>query len=208
MKIAPISILVAEDHSIVREGLVSLLNYQDDMRVVGQTGNGHEAVRMFEIHRPDILLIDLGLPGMMGADVIAMIVAEHPAARFVVLTTYDGDADIYRALEAGAQGYLLKDCRSEDLLTALREVHAGGTHIPPEVATRLAQRTKGKPLSAREVQVISLMAHGKANKEIAAALAISEGTVKTYALSIFEKLGVVDRTEAVVVAMKRGVLRG
>ena len=204
----PIRILIADDHSVVRDGLASMLDFQPDMTVVGHAKDGREAVERFHELKPDIAIVDIAMPVMDGVQAIAAICDEFPDARIVVLTTYDGDESIYRALENGAKGYLLKDCATADLLKAVRTVHAGGSHVSAEAASRLAARAMAGPsLSPREIEVLQWIAAGKSNKEIAALLFIGEGPVKTHVLSIHEKLGVGDRTEAVVVAIRRGILR-
>jgi two-component system, NarL family, response regulator len=204
----PIRILIADDHAVVRDGLAAMLSFQKDMHVTGHARNGHEAIEQFRTLRPDVVVMDLAMPELDGVGAIIAIRSEFPGARILVLTTYDGDENVYRALENGAKGYLLKDCSTEDLLTAIRKVHSGGTHVSERAAARLAERTmSGAALSAREIEVLALIAAGKSNKEIAGLLFISEGTVKTHVLSIHEKLGVGDRTEAVVTAIRRGILR-
>jgi DNA-binding NarL/FixJ family response regulator len=204
----PIRILIAEDHAVVRDGLAAVLKFEPDMNVVGLAKNGLEAVALARDLRPDIVLMDLAMPELDGAAAIAAIRAEFPEARILVLTTYDNDESVFRALGNGAKGYLLKDCSTADLLAAIRKVHSGGSQVAERAATRLAERAMAGPaLSPREIEVLTLIANGKSNKEIAAVLFISEGTVKTHVLSIHEKLGVGDRTEAVVVAIRRGILR-
>ena len=201
-------ILIAEDHAVVRDGLAAVLRFEPDMTVVGVAKNGLEAVTQFREMRPDVVLMDLAMPELDGAGAILAIRGDFPDARILVLTTYDNDESVFRALENGAKGYLLKDCSTADLLAAIRKIHAGGTHVSERAATRLAERAMaGGPLSPREIEVLKWIAEGKSNKEIAAVLFISEGTVKTHVLSIHEKLGVSDRTEAVVIAIKRGILR-
>ena len=203
-----IRILIAEDHAVVRDGLASVLDFESDMTVVGHAKNGLEAVARFRELKPDVVLMDLAMPEMDGVTAISTIRAEFPGARILVLTTYDGDETVFRALETGAKGYLLKDCSTADLLAAIRKIHSGGTHVSDRAASRLAERAiAGAALSPREVEVLKLIAGGKSNKEIGALLFISEGTVKTHVLNIHHKLGVDDRTEAVVVALKRGILR-
>jgi two-component system NarL family response regulator len=203
-----IRILIADDHAVVRDGLAAMLSFQPDMTVAAHAKNGREAVEQFRAVKPDIALMDLAMPELDGVAAIVAIRSEFPEARILVLTTYDGDENVYRALENGAKGYLLKDCSTEDLLTAIRKVHSGATHVSERAAAKLAERTmSGPPLSARETEVLKLVAGGKSNKEIAGLLFISEGTVKTHVLSIHEKLGVSDRTEAVVTAIRRGILR-
>lgn len=203
-----IQILIAEDHAVVRDGLAAVLKFEPDMNVVGLAKNGQEAVEQFRELKPDVVLMDLAMPELDGAAAIAAIRTESPHARILVLTTYDNDESVFRALENGAKGYLLKDCSTADLLAAIRQIHAGGTHVSERAAARLAERAMaGAALSPRELEVLNLVAAGKSNKEIASALFISEGTVKTHVLSIHEKLGVGDRTEAVVTAIRRGILR-
>lgn len=203
-----IRILIAEDHAVVRDGLAAVLKFEPDMNVVGLAKNGREAVGKFRELTPDVTLMDLAMPELDGTAAIFAIRAEFPEARILVLTTYDNDESVFRALENGAKGYLLKDCSAADLLAAIRKVHAGGTQVSERAAARLAERAMaGAALSPREVEVLTLIAEGKSNKEIAAALFITEGTVKTHVLSIHEKLGVSDRTEAVVTAIRRGILR-
>jgi two-component system NarL family response regulator len=204
----PIRILIAEDHAVVRDGLGAVLKFEPDMTVVGLAKNGLEAVTQFREMKPAIVLMDLAMPELDGAGAILAICGEFPDARILVLTTYDNDESVFRALENGAKGYLLKDCSTADLLAAIRKIHAGGSHVSERAAARLAERAMaGGPLSPREIEVLKWIAEGKSNKEIAAVLFISEGTVKTHVLSIHEKLGVTDRTEAVVIAIKRGILR-
>jgi DNA-binding NarL/FixJ family response regulator len=203
-----IRILIAEDHDVVRDGLASVLAFQLDMTVAGHARNGHECVARFRELKPDVVLMDLSMPELDGVAAIGVIRTDFPDARILVLTTYDGDESVFRALENGARGYLLKDCSTADLLAAIRKVHAGGTHVSERAASRLAERAlAGGGISPREIEVLNLIAAGKSNKEIAALLFVSEGTVKTHVLNIHQKLGVSDRTEAVVVAIRRGILR-
>jgi DNA-binding NarL/FixJ family response regulator len=203
-----IRILIAEDHAVVRDGLAAVLKFEPDMTVAGLAKNGLEAVAQFRELKPNVVLMDLAMPELDGAGAILAICSEFPDARILVLTTYDNDESVFRALENGAKGYLLKDCSTSDLLAAIRKINAGGTHVSDRAAARLAERAMaGGPLSAREIEVLKWIAEGKSNKEIAALLFISEGTVKTHVLSIHEKLGVSDRTEAVVTAIKRGILK-
>jgi two-component system, NarL family, response regulator len=203
-----IRVLIADDHDVVRDGLAAILEFQLDMTVVGHARNGREAVAAFRNLAPDVTLMDLAMPELDGVAAIIEIKRAFPDARIIVLTTYDGDQDIFRALENGARGYLLKDCSTAQLAEAIRTVHKGGSYVSPRAAARLAERTMAGPaLSPREIEVLALIAEGKSNKEIASLLFISEGTVKTHVLSIHEKLGVRDRTEAAVVAIKRGILK-
>ena len=193
---------------MVRDGLAAVLKFEPDMTVAGLAKNGLEAVTQFRELKPDVVLMDLAMPELDGAGAILAIRGEFPDARILVLTTYDNDESVFRALENGAKGYLLKDCSTADLLAAIRKINAGGTHVSERAAARLAERAMaGGPLSAREIEVLKWIAEGKSNKEIAALLFISEGTVKTHVLSIHEKLGCADRTEAVVTAIKRGILK-
>ena len=203
----PIRILVVEDHPIVRQGLVALLNVVDDVEVVGEAADGIEAVREFETRHPDVTLIDLRLPKMSGVEVIQRLRADHPHARFIVLTTYDGDEDIYRALQAGARAYLLKGMTVEVLISAIRSVHAGKSIIPPAIAQRLAERMATEPLTQREQDVLEQIVRGKSNKEIGVALEISEATVKTHINNLLGKLGVEDRTQAATAAIQRGLVQ-
>ncbi len=201
-----IRVLVVEDHHVVRQGLVALLSVADGLEVVGQAADGVEAITQFRKHQPAVTLIDLRLPRLSGVEVIERIRMESPGARFIVLTTYDGDEDIYRALQVGARAYLLKGMTSEELITAIRAVHAGKQHIPAAVAQRLAERVGTEELTQREFDVLEQIVHGKSNKEIAAELMISEATVKTHINSLLSKLGVSDRTQAATAAIQRGIV--
>jgi DNA-binding NarL/FixJ family response regulator len=199
-----IRILVADDHTIVREGLVSLIQRKHDMVVVGEARNGREAVELWKKYRPDVILLDLRMPELDGVGAIKEIRALDERAQIIVLTTFDGDEDIYRAIKGGAKAYLLKDTARDALVDCIRRVHAGETYLPPALAAKLAERVSGEALSAREIEVLRRIAAGKSNKEIGAELFISEGTVKTHVKSIFAKLDVVSRTEAVATATRRG----
>lgn len=201
-----IRVLVVEDHHVVRQGLVALLSVVEDLEVVGQAADGVEAIEQFRKHAPDIVLVDLRLPRMGGVEVIQSIRAESPQARFIVLTTYDGDEDIYRALQAGARAYLLKGMTTEELIAVIRDVHAGKSHIPPAIAEKLARRMGAEDLTPRELDVLEQIVHGKSNKGIAAELDISEATVKTHINSLLGKMGVTDRTQAATVAIERGII--
>ena len=203
----PIRIMVVDDHHVVRQGFVSIINKEPGLHVVADTGSGEEAVVLFRKHKPDVTLMDLRLPGISGAEAVAAIRGEYPHSRFIVLTTYDGDEDIYRALQAGAQAYLLKGMFREVLIEAVQAVHAGLRRIPPEVQARLDGRMGSHHLTSREVQVLGLIAKGKSNREIAAALSIGDGTVKWFVKNVLSKLGVNDRTLAVTTALQRGILR-
>ncbi len=202
-----IRILIADDHSVVREGLVSLVKRKSDMVVVAEASNGREAVQLWKEHRPEVTLLDLRMPELDGVGAIKEIRELDENAHIVVLTTYDGDEDIYRAIKAGAKAYLLKDTARDALVETVRRVHAGETYLPPQLAAKLAERVSGEALSPREIDVLQRMAVGKSNKEIGAELFISEGTVKTHIKSIFSKLDVVSRTEAVATANRRGLIQ-
>lgn len=203
----PIRILVVEDHHVVRQGLVALLSVVDGMQVVGQAGDGVEALKQYEAHRPHITLVDLRLPRLSGVEVIQRVRAEDASARFIVLTTYDGDEDIYRALQAGARAYLLKGMTAETLVSTIRTVHAGKSIIPPVIAQRLAERMSTEQLTPRELDVLEQIVRGKSNKEIGTELDISEATVKTHINNLLGKLGVEDRTQAVTAAIQRGLVQ-
>lgn len=198
--------MVVDDHPIMRIGVASIVNANSDMSVVAQTGTGEEAVALFQKHKPDITLMDLRLPGMSGVDAIRAIRQTCPDARFVVLTTYEGDADIHQALEAGAQGYVIKGMPYQILVDAVQRVYRGQRFLPPPVARALASRMPDSDLSAREQEVLSLIANGKSNKDIAALLGITEATVKCHVSAILLRLNVSDRTEAVVTALHRGLI--
>jgi two-component system NarL family response regulator len=202
-----ITVLIADDHSVVREGLASLIGRKPDMKVVGEASNGREAVELWTKLRPDVTLLDLRMPELDGVAAIREIRGKDEEARFVVLTTFDGDEDIYRAIKAGAKAYLLKDVAREALMDCIRRVHEGETCVPPALAAKLAERVSGEALSAREIDVLKLMAEGKSNKEIGARLFISEGTVKSHVKGIFGKLNVISRTEAVATASRRGLIQ-
>jgi DNA-binding NarL/FixJ family response regulator len=201
-----IRVMVVDDHHVVRQGLVALLSVVDGLEVVAQAADGVEAITQFRKHRPDVTLMDLRLPRMGGVDVIQRLRMETPAARFIVLTTYDGDEDIFRALQAGAKAYLLKGMTSEELIATIHAVHAGKSHIPPAIAEKLAERMGTEELTPREFDVLEQIVMGKSNKEIATELAISEATVKTHINSLLGKLGVTDRTQAATAAIQRGIV--
>jgi DNA-binding NarL/FixJ family response regulator len=206
-KSAAIRILIADDHTVVRDGLAAIIKQEGDLDVVGEVGDGRQAVDLWKKQRPDVTLMDLRMPGLDGVNAIYEIRAADPGARIIVLTTFDGDEDIYRGLRAGAKSYLLKDVRREELFQCIREVHAGKTYIPPAIAAKLAERLPGDELSPRELEVLRLLAEGKPNKLIGVAMSITEVTVKSHVQSLFKKLNVLSRTEAIAVANRRGLLR-
>jgi DNA-binding NarL/FixJ family response regulator len=201
-----IRILTVDDHQLLREGIAAVLESQEDMKLVAQASNGREAVDNFRRLRPDVTLMDLRMPDMSGIEAITEIRGEFPDARIVVLTTYAGDAQAAAALKAGAAGYLLKNLVRKELLETIRAVHSGRRRVPPEIATEIAEHVADDALTARELDVLRRVAAGKSNKLIAAELDISEGTVKTHMKSILPKLDASDRTHAVMIALKRGIL--
>lgn len=201
-----IRILVVDDHPLMRVGIAAIVDARQDMTVVAQAGTAEEAIRLFHEHQPDLTLMDLRLPGTSGVEVIRTIRAQAPAARFVVLTTYEGDEDIHQALEAGARGYLIKGMPHEALIDALRKVYAGGRFLPLPVTRALAARMPDSDLSAREREVLSLLVKGKSNREIADELCIKEATVKSHVGVILMRLNVNDRTQAVLIALQRGLV--
>lgn len=198
--------LIADDHPVVCFGLGAMIDAQPDMTVVAQAGNGEEAVAMFRKHQPDVTLMDLRMPRMGGVQAITEIRSEYPGSGFIVLTTYDGDEDIHRALKAGAQGYLLKGMPRDELLSAIRSVHAGLRYLPEAVRQQLAKRPVNSELSAREMQILRLIVKGLSNRQIADALGITEGTVKWHVNIILSRLNVSDRTQAAVAALDRGLV--
>jgi two-component system, NarL family, response regulator len=206
-KQAKIRILVVDDHMIVRVGLRTVISEEEDMEVVAEAEDGPGALAAWEAHRPDVILLDLRLPDVSGADLITQIRQRDPAAKILVLTSYDADEDIYRAVQAGARGYLLKGTLPDGVLeAAIRAVHAGQRHLPSNVADRLADRIGAPSLTPREVAVLELVAKGLSNSEIGAALSVSAGTIKTHLKRIYPKLGVGDRTAAALAAVQRGIV--
>lgn len=203
---SPIRILIVDDHPIVRNGLVLMVKYEPGMETAAEASSGAEAIAQFYQHQPDVTLMDLRLGDMNGVDVIATIRQDFPHARMIILTTYDTDEDIYRGLQNGAKGYILKDAPLDELLTAIRTVHAGRQYIPPEVGAKLAERLSRPQLSNRECDVLRLMAQGKSNQDIADSLHIAENTVKYHVNNILSKLEVSDRTKAALLALKRGIV--
>ncbi|UBF24323.1 response regulator transcription factor [Kovacikia minuta CCNUW1] len=201
-----IRVLLADDHPVVGKGLALLLECEPDITVVGQAHSGSEAIVLYQQHQPDVTLMDLRMPEISGVEAIAAIRAEFPDARIIVLTTYDSDEDIYRGIQAGAKGYLLKGSQLEELLTAIRTVHRNQPYIPPHVGAKLAQRMTMPELSGRELEVLRLMAQGKNNSQIGTELNIAESTVRFHINNILSKLGVSDRTQAVITAVKQGIV--
>lgn len=202
-----IRVLIVDDHRVVRVGLRAIIDAEPDMQVVAEAGDGPTAVAAYTEHRPDITLLDLRMPGMSGPEVLAELRKIDPEATVIVLTSYDADEDVYRAVQAGARGYLLKGTLPDGVLeAAIRKVHAGQRLLAPEAAARLADRMTSPALTPREVAVLELVAKGKSNKEIGTVLTLAEGTVKTHLKRIYEKLGVSDRTEAALVAVQRGIV--
>lgn len=201
-----IRILAVDDHPLLRKGIASLVNGEPDMKLVAEASNGEEAVESFRVHRPDVTLMDLQLPGLNGIEAINRILSEFPAARIVVFTTYTGDAQVVRALRAGARAYILKGHVHRELLETIRTVHAGRKRIPPDIATELAEHTTDDELSSREINVLLLIAAGNSNKEIADRLNIGEATVKSHVTNILSKLSANDRAHAVAIGLKRGII--
>jgi len=202
-----IRILIVEDHTVVRDGLIAILEQVEGIEVVAETGNGRQALDLWRAKRPDVTLMDLKLPGLDGVNVIECIRAIDPLARIIILTTFDGEEDIYRGIRAGAKAYLLKDVSRDELVECIRQVHAGKVYLTSEIATKLMGGTPGDRLTSRELEVLGLLAAGKTNKMIAASLSVTEVTVKSHLQSIFRKLNVLSRTEAIAVATRRGLLR-
>lgn len=199
-------VMVVDDHPLIRVGITAIVNARSDMTVVAQAETGEEAVAMYARFKPNVTLMDLKLPGMSGVATITAIRSEHKSARFIVVTTYEGDEDIHRALEAGAQGYIIKGMPYQVLVQALQRVNSGGRFLPPPVAHALASRTPNSDLSSRELEVLNLLVAGKSNKDIAHLLRITEATVKSHVSAILMRLDVDDRTQAVVTALQRGLV--
>jgi DNA-binding NarL/FixJ family response regulator len=204
---ARIGILCVDDHPLLREGIAGIINSQSDMMLAAEAGNGRQAIQKYREHRPDVTLMDLRLPDMSGIDALIAIRSEFPEARIIMLTTFEGDVEIKRSLAAGARGYLLKSMPPKDLLDVIRQVHAGKKRIPPELAAQLAEHLGDESLTEREIEVLQHIAGGNRNRDIAARLFIAEETVKVHIKHIMEKLGASDRTEAVAIAVRRGIIQ-
>ena len=203
----PIRVLCVDDHPLVRKGIASILNNEPDMQLIGEAGGGDDAVRMYEEHQPDVVLMDLRMPGMDGIAASAAIRKSFPDAKIIALTSYDGDQEIYRALEAGVRGYLLKGMVHTDVRRAIRGVNSGKRLMPPEVAERMGEYFPKMALTPREVEVLTLVADGLANKQIADRLGTAPGTIKMHVQNILEKLEASDRTHAVTIGLQRGIIR-
>jgi DNA-binding NarL/FixJ family response regulator len=203
----PIRVLSADDHALLREGITAVINGQPDMTMIAQASSGRDAIQLFREHRPDVTLMDLRMPDISGIDALIAILAEFPDARIVMLTTFEGDVEIQRSLAAGARGYLLKNMPPKELVEAVREVHGGRKRIPREIAAQLAEHITDERLTEREIDVLQHVAGGNRNRDIAERLAISEETVKVHVKHIMEKLGASDRTAAVAIAVRRGIIQ-
>ena len=201
-----IRVLSIDDHPLVREGLAALVNDQPDMRIVGQGSTGHEAIKLFRDLQPDVALMDVRLPDISGIDAMITIRSEFPEARVLIVTSSEGDVEMQRALQGGARGYMLKSMPPKELLDAIRKVHAGKKAIPPEIATHLANHMSDEALTSREIEILQQVAEGNRNRDIAERLFISEGTVKVHIKHIMEKLGANDRTQAITIAVRRGII--
>lgn len=204
---SPIRIFSVDDHPLLREGIAALVNSQPDMSLIAEAATGAEAIQSFKQHQPDVTLLDLRLPDMSGIDVLIAIRSEFPNARVIMLTTFEGDVEIQRALQAGARGYLLKNMPPSELLDVIRQVHAGRKRIPPEIASQLLEHMSDEVLTEREIEVLREVADGNRNREIAERLFISEETVKVHIKHIMEKLGAADRTQAVAIGLRRGIIQ-
>lgn len=204
---SPIRIFSVDDHPLLREGIAALVNSQPDMSLIAEAATGAEAIQSFKQHQPDVTLLDLRLPDMSGIDVLIAIRSEFPNARVIMLTTFEGDVEIQRALQAGARGYLLKNMPPSELIDVIRQVHAGRKRIPPEIASQLLEHMSDEVLTEREIEVLREVADGNRNREITERLFISEETVKVHIKHIMEKLGAADRTQAVAIGLRRGIIQ-
>jgi DNA-binding NarL/FixJ family response regulator len=204
---ARIRVFCVDDHPLLREGISAVINNQPDMQMVAEASNAHEAIEQFRKHKPDVTLMDLRLPGMSGIDALIAIRTEFPEARIIILTTFEGDVEIQRALEAGARAYMLKSMPPKDMIDTIRQVHDGKKRVPPEIASHLAEHYSDEPLTTREIEVLSQIAGGNRNRDIADKLFITEETVKVHIKHIMEKLGASDRTQAVAIGVRRGIIQ-
>jgi DNA-binding NarL/FixJ family response regulator len=204
---ARIRVFCVDDHPLLREGISAVINNQPDMQMVAEASNAHEAIEQFRKHRPDVTLMDLRLPGVSGIDAMIAIRTEFPEARIIILTTFEGDVEIQRALEAGARAYMLKSMPPKDMIDTIRQVYGGRKRVPPEIASHLAEHYSDEPLTTREIEVLSQIAGGNRNRDIADKLFITEETVKVHIKHIMEKLGASDRTQAVAIGVRRGIIQ-
>jgi DNA-binding NarL/FixJ family response regulator len=203
----PIRVLSVDDHPLLREGIAAFINNESDMLLIGQASSGTEAIQKFREHRPDVTLMDLRLPDLSGIDAMIAIRTEFPTARIIMLTTFEGDVEVHRALQAGARGYMLKSMPPRELVEVIRQVHAGKKRVPPEVAANLAEHFSDESLTSREIDVLQHVAGGNRNRDIGARLFISEETVKVHVKHIMDKLGASDRTQAIAIAVRRGIIQ-
>lgn len=202
-----IRVILADDHPVVRDGLANMVNQQADMQVVAEAGDGEEAIKLYELHQPDVMVLDLRMPKLDGVAVVQHVLEAHPKARLLIMTTYDGDEDIFRSLSQGAKGYILKDAPRQEILLAIRAVNADQSYTSSTIATKALQRMVKPNLTQRELDVLEQLAQGRSNKDIARRLEITEGTAKTHVKAILTKLDAISRTEAVTVAHRRGLVR-